>query len=699
MNTPSHLNISRGVSYPFGATWSEDRSSLNVAVFSRHGVAVDFCIFDSDDHSIEVGRVRLPGRTGDVFHAEIQGIEPGTPYGFRVHGPWEPEAGHVFDPTKLLVDPYATHIAGRSEFHASLPSLSEEREPLRKDSGPFAPKSLVPSKDVFDWGNDQLLGTPWWDTVVYEMHVKGFSKAKREIPDELRGTYAGLAHEASIEYFKSLGVTALQLMPVHQHLDDGFLLKRGLVNYWGYNTLGFFAPEAGYASTDDPVAEFKSMVKSLHEAGLEVILDVVYNHTCEAGMDGPTVMFRGFDNAAYYKSSEKDLTHYHDVTGCGNTVDMTNPRALQLVIDSLRYWVEEMHVDGFRFDLAVTLGREPTKFKRDAAFFKTIQQDPILSRVKLIAEPWDLGWGGYQVGGFPSHWQELNGKYRDVMRRFWRGDKRVLGEAARRITGSDDLFYHNQRTPLHSVNFLTSHDGFTLRDLVSYNEKHNEANGEGNRDGDSHNTSYNHGVEGETEDEAINTIRRREVRNFLTTMIFSQGVPFITMGDERYRTQGGSNNAYCQDNPISWMDWAKNDASDELREFVERLLKIRRRHPCFRRPNFLSGRPVNGSVPDISWLRTDGTAMKMDDWNLPKYAAFGFLLNGCTLSTDDANWIFVCMNASPSELEFEFPTPTEAPVTWVCEIDTADPKRHETDFQEAVGTKVIRSSVQVWVGH
>ncbi len=692
-----NLTINKGECHPFGVTWSEDGSSLNVAVFSQNGVAVDLCLFDPDDHSVEVAKIRLPGRTADVFHARISGLEPGVPYGFRVQGPWLPEVGHVFNPAKLLVDPYAREMAGPSLSDPSLCGVGPKWKKLDADSGPVAPKALIPTRDHFDWGGDVRLNKSWRDTVIYEMHVRGFSKTNEDVPAELRGTYAGLAHESSIAYLKQLGVTAVQLLPVHQHLDDGFLLERGLVNYWGYNTLGFFAPETRYAAGDDPVAEFKGMVKLLHAAGIEVILDVVYNHSCEAGIDGPMVLFRGFDNAIYYKHSDKHPEYYHDVTGCGNTMDLTQPRVLQLVIDSLRYWVEEMHVDGFRFDLAVTLGREPNKFKRDAAFFKTIQQDPVLSRVKLIAEPWDLGWGGYQVGGFPNHWQELNGKYRDTLRRFWRGDKRVLGEAARRITGSDDLFYHNQRSPLHSVNFLTSHDGFTLRDLVSYNEKHNEANGEGNRDGDSHNTSYNHGVEGETDDPEINEIRQREVRNFLATMIFSQGVPFITMGDERYRTQGGNNNGYCQDNVISWVDWEESKETSEMRTFVERMLKLRREHPVFRRPNFLTGRPVNGGALDVSWYRPDGMPMVSADWTTPDQCAFAFLLNACRLS-NEVDWIFVCLNGSPDPLEFVFPTPADSTIKWVCEVDTAKPDREEAAPKAVKSVTLINHSMQVWMG-
>ncbi|NNE92571.1 MAG: glycogen debranching protein GlgX [Verrucomicrobiales bacterium] len=659
-----------------GVTWT-DANAVNLAVFSTHAAAVDFCLFDREDPAHELGRIRLPGRTGDMFHGEISGelITPGMPYGFRVHGPYLPENGHVFNPHKLLGDPYARQFAAPSAFHRSM-------LPGRVDSGPHVTKAVLPPLES-DVPTPTRLETPWEDTMICELHVKGYTRSLPHVPEGIRGTYAGLAHPSVLDHLKALGITAVQLLPVHQHLDDGFLLERGLVNYWGYNTLGFFAPEARYAA--DPanvINEFKSMVEAFHQAGIEVILDVVYNHTCEGGWHGPMAAFRGFDNLCYYRTPPTDQSQYYDVTGCGNSLDLNHPRVLQLVVDSLRYWVEEMGVDGFRFDLAVTLGREPRNFTRRAGFFKALRCDPVLSRVKLIAEPWDLGRGGYQVGNFPNYWSELNGKFRDATRRFWRGDKRVLGEMATRLTGSEDLFRHNGRSPLNSINFITSHDGFTLRDLVSYNEKHNLANGEENRDGDSHNQSFNHGIEGETDDPVILELRARQQRNFLTTLFLSQGVPFLTAGDEMNRTQGGNNNAYCQDNEISWLNWDLDESAAALRDFVLRLVELRHRHRLFRRSKFLTGLPVNGGEPDISWRRADGARMTEIDWGAPHYPALSFALE-CG--------IFMALNASHEDLEFALPEGK----TWHCEIDTAHPEKSGVPADGPM-TWVTNLSVQVW---
>ncbi|MCB1233976.1 MAG: glycogen debranching protein GlgX, partial [Verrucomicrobiae bacterium] len=536
------LEIRPGKPWPLGATPLPDGRGVNFSVFSQHGDAVDLILFDREAPDREAARVRVTGRTGHLRHVEVRGVEAGQVYGYRVHGPWMPEWGLLFNPDKLLLDPYARRVLGPSAAHPAMIGKSEHGRD-RRDSVAVAPKGVVVDSSGFDWGDDRPPEVPPDQSVVYELHVKGFTRQMPGVPEDLRGTYAGLGSDAAIAYLKALGITAVQLMPVHQHLDDGFLVDRGLVNYWGYNTIGFFAPEARYAATGDPVSEFKSMVRALHAAGIEVILDVVFNHTGEAGPDGPLCLLRGFENLGYYRTNLKRPEDYTDVTGCGNTVDLTHPMGLRLVIDSLRYWVEEMRVDGFRFDLAVTLGREPSSFNPQSAFFKAVQLDPVLAGVKLVAEPWDLGRGGYQVGAFPPGWHELNGRFRDCVRRFWRGEGGVLAEFASRITGSEDLFRHNGRTPLAGVNFFASHDGFTLRDLVSYADKHNEANGEGNRDGDNHNLSANYGIEGPTHDPALEDLRSRQCRNFFATLMLSQGVPFILAGDEIGRTQRGNNNA------------------------------------------------------------------------------------------------------------------------------------------------------------
>ena len=689
-----------------GVHWRPD-GSVNFAIYTGHGTAVDLVLYAPGSEQ-ESARVRLTERTGRLWHVALTGLERGWRYGYRVHGPWMPEWGLFFNPDKLLLDPYARQIESPSEFHPWLLGVSGRGQRHRRDSGPVAPKAVLrPAADGFDWGEDVPPNHPLEDTVIYEMHVKGFSQKMGGVPESLRGTYAGLGHEASIGHLVDLGVTAVQLLPVHQHLDDDFLLHRGLVNYWGYNTIGFFAPEIRYAATDDPVVEFKAMVKALHAAGLEVILDVVYNHTGEAGPRGPMIHFRGLENPAYYRTRPKYPEEYQDYTGCGNSLNVTNPQSLRLVLDSLRYWVEEMHVDGFRFDLAVTMGREPAAFNAESAFFKAILADPVLSQVKMIAEPWDIGRGGYQVGGFPSDWAELNGKYRDCVRRFWKGDGRVLGEFASRITGSEDLFTHNGRRPGASVNLITSHDGFPLHDLVSYNDKHNEANGEGNRDGDNHNLSWNHGVEGPTEDEAINELRERQCRNFLATLFLSQGAVFLLGGDEIGRTQGGNNNGYCQDNEISWFDWERAAEFSRRRLFVKRLAEFRRKHSVLRRRDFFSGQPIHGeSVADMAWFTPQGETIEQSYWNADQPGVFSVVINRNAADRRFNGWrlhrsdtLLLIFNASHKARKFRLPGGPG--ILWGQVIDTAtptgflEPDLIRCDHCETVS--VVDRSLQVWI--
>lgn len=633
----------------------------------------------------------MTGRKGDTWHICVAGIPENSTYGYRVDGVWDPLAGLFFNRHKLLLDPYARHIDGASKFHASLISLDPEKRMNTADSSAYAPRAFVPTPDLYDWEGDTRPNTPMSGSVICELHVKGFSMLNPNVPANLRGTYAGLAHPASIEYLRDLGVTAVQLLPVHQHLDDGFLLDRGLVNYWGYNTLGFFAPDARYAAGNAPVTEFRDMVKAFHRAGLEVILDVVYNHTCEAGVDGPTCLFRGFDNIIYYHTDPARPGNYVDFTGCGNSVDVSHPRTLRLVMDSLRYWVEEMHVDGFRFDLAVELGRTIDSYSRRATFFQAVHQDPVLSGVKMIAEPWDLGNGGYQIGNFPNDWAELNGKFRDGVRRFWRGDPGVSGELAARLTGSEDLFSHNRRTPAASVNFITSHDGFTLKDLVSYNHKHNLNNGEKNADGDSHNISFNHGVEGPATDPVIKEIRKRQIRNFLATLICSQGVPFLLAGDERLRSQSGNNNGYCQDNEISWIPWNDTPDSVAMHQFVKKLLQLRRDYPVLRRNAFFNGRALDESgLPDICWLRPDGKVKESIDWEAEKAGSFSVLIHG---SERERSLLFF-FNARQETREFHFPK--EPKSSWELVIDTSETSLQGTRAAHSETVIVVQRSMQIW---
>jgi len=659
------LRLTPGQPRPLGANRLED-GTWNFAVFSQHATAIDLCFFSDSDSTHERGRLRLKERSGSVWHIGVEGLKPGQHYGFRVHGPWDPANGQRFNPNKLLLDPYARAISGALKHHDIFCDWG--KSPNRHNSAPHLPKSIL-LENGFDWRGDRPPRTPLANTVVYELHVKGFTKKFPGLPASLRGTYAGLAHEKVIAYLKDLGVTAVQLMPVHQHIDDGFLLDRGLTNYWGYQTVGFFAPEPGYASSKTAqgahVREFKAMVKALHAAGIEVILDVVFNHTGEASPMGPTVCFRGFDNYSYYRHELPDVSHYRDFTGCGNTLDIRHPYVLQMVTDSLRYWVEEMHVDGFRFDLAASLGRESDEFFRENGFFKAVHQDPLLSQVKLIAEPWDLGPGGYQLGHFPEGWSELNGKYRDTMRRFWLGDPGVLPDFASRLTGSEDLYAWSRRDPQASINFLTSHDGFTLYDLVSYADKHNEANGEENRDGDTTNHSANHGVEGETEDEGVLNLRDQHRRNLAATLFLSLGTPFLLAGDERSRTQGGNNNAYCQDNEISWVNWnLRARRRKDFFEFVRKLVHYRSDHPILRcRKFFRAPDEHDRKGPVVVWFNFDGEEITEQDWNSDQPGAIQALIHDELLLIANAAW-------EPAKV-------TLPQGTWFKVIDTSLPRGFE----------------------
>jgi isoamylase len=687
------MQIWPGSPYPLGATY--DGSGTNFALFSEVATMVELCLFDADGQET---RVQLHEVDGFVWHAFLPGIEPGQRYGYRVHGPFEPENGHRCDPSKLLLDPYAKAIDGIIDWHQSLFTydFNDHDKRNQDDSAPHMPKSVVISP-FFDWGVDRPPKRPYNESVIYEAHVKGLTMTNPDIPEEIRGTYAAIAHPAMIAYLQKLGVTAIELMPVHHFANDSTLIEKGLSNYWGYNTIGFFAPDSKYASNTTPggqVLEFKAMVRALHEAGIEVILDVVYNHTAEGNHMGPTLSFRGIDNAAYYRLVDDDKRFYMDYTGTGNSLNAGHPHSLQLIMDSLRYWVLDMHIDGFRFDLASTLAREFYEVDRLSTFFELVQQDPVVSQVKLIAEPWDVGPGGYQVGNFPPQWTEWNGKYRDTVRDFWRGEPATLGEFAERFTGSADLYAHSARRPVASINFVTCHDGFTLLDLVSYNEKHNEANGEGNNDGESHNRSWNCGVEGETDDPEVLALRSQQRRNFIATMMLSQGVPMLCHGDEMGRTQKGNNNGYCQDNELTWMDWASAD--EELREFTERVVALRHAHPVFRRRRFFTGRPVRRKgqegLTDIGWFRPDGSEMTDEDWETGFGKSVAVFLNGDGIPDRDLRGervvdssFLVLFNAHFEDIEFHTP-PEEYASTWTVVLDTAHPDVASAD---PVGAKEI----------
>lgn len=671
------MKIWPGEPFPLGATF--DGSGVNFSIFSEVADHVEVCLFDDDDNET---RVRLPEVTAFIHHGYIPGIQPGQRYGFRVGGPWSPPDGLRCNSDKLLLDPYAKAVDGSVQWdEAMFPyrfSDGPDGPPATKDNAAFSPKSVVISP-WFDWSDDRHPRIPWHRTVVYETHVKGLTMTHPSVPDELRGTYLGLCSTPIIDHFKSLGITTVELMPVHQFIHDQHLVDQGLRNYWGYNSIAFLAPHneyAVYGQRGQQVQEFKQMVKVLHAEGIEVILDVVYNHTAEGDERGPVLSFRGVDNPAYYRLDPADLRRYVDYTGTGNSLNMRHPHVLQLIMDSLRYWVTQMHVDGFRFDLAATLARELHDVDKLSAFFDVIQQDPVVSQVKLIAEPWDVGEGGYQVGNFPSLWSEWNGKYRDETRDFWRGADHTMSEFAYRFTGSSDLYESNGRTPYASVNFVTCHDGFTLADLVSYETKHNEANGEDNRDGMDDNRSWNCGVEGSTDDPTILSLRRRQQRNFLTTLLLSQGVPMISGGDEIGRSQNGNNNAYAQDNTTSWYDWEAADMS--LLEFTRRLVRLRADHPVFRRRRFFQGHPIVGAhVNDIEWFTPSGTSMSDTDWNVSFARAIAIFLNGNALSMrgprgetirDDS--FYVMFNASADDLEFRLPDQTYG-TSWSRIVDTA----------------------------
>jgi glycogen operon protein len=625
------LEVWPGRPYPLGPAY--DGEGTNFALFSEVAEAVELCLFEDDGTE---RRLRLEEVDAFSWHAYLPRVVPGQRYGYRVHGPFDPSHGVRCNPHKLLLDPYARAIEGSIDWNASCYAYDIDHEGALniQDSAPHVMKSVV-SHPHFDWGGDRRPDTPLHETVIYETHLKGFTKCHPEVPENLRGTYAGFAHPAAIAHLRSLGVTAVELMPIHQFVHDHHLVQRGLRNYWGYNTIGFFAPQNEYASAGqrgEQVDEFKNMVKTLHSAGIEVILDVVYNHTAEGNHMGPTLCFKGIDNRAYYRLVHEDLSFYYDTTGTGNSLNVSHPHTLQLIMDSLRYWVTEMHVDGFRFDLAAALAREFHEVDRLSTFFDLIQQDPVINRVKLIAEPWDIGEGGYQVGNFPALWSEWNGRYRDTVRDFWRGEPATVGELASRFTGSSDLYQSDTRRPVASVNFVTAHDGFTLRDLVSYNEKHNEANGENNADGESHNRSWNCGAEGETEDPGIRSRRAVQQRNLLTTLFMSQGVPMLLGGDEMGRTQRGNNNAYCQDNETSWLNWSEVD--QDLLAFSRWLIAFRREHPNFRRRRWFQGRPIRGTI-DIGWFRPDGRAMTNKDWNVWHARSLGVFLNGRAIHSPD----------------------------------------------------------------
>jgi isoamylase len=668
-----------GSPYPLGATW--DGKGVNFSLFAENATKVELCLFDHEKSEGESHRIRVSERTHQVWHVYLPDCKPGQLYGYRVHGPYDPENGFRFNPNKVLIDPYARAIAGSIQWNDALfgYAIDDEKGDLsfsELDSAPFIPKSVVVD-DTFDWEEDKNPKIPYHKSVIYETHVRGFTITHPDIPENIRGSYSALAHPVVIQYLKELGITAIELMPVHQFVIDRHLKENGLTNYWGYNSIGFFAPDVRYSSTGicgQQVTEFKNMVKELHKAGIEVILDVVYNHTAEGNHLGPTLSFKGIDNTAYYRLMP-DKRYYMDYTGTGNTLNANLPNVLRLMMDSLRYWIQHMHIDGFRFDLAATLARELHEVDRLSSFFDIIHQDPVISQVKLIAEPWDVGEGGYQVGNFPPGWSEWNGKYRDCVRDYWRGADSIIGEFAARFTGSPDLYQGDYRRPTASINFVTAHDGFTLHDLVSYNEKHNEANGENNQDGESHNRSWNCGAEGETDNDEIIKLRQKQKRNFLTTLFLSQGVPMIVAGDEIGRTQQGNNNAYCQDNEISWIDWKKTDTN--LLEFTRQLIKLRRDHPTFCRRRWFQGQPIKGAgVEDIAWFLPDGNEMSEHHWNTSYAKSLGVFLFGKGLHavgphgeqiTDDS--FYIMFNAHSDPLDYKLP-PVKYGCCWTKILDT-----------------------------
>lgn len=680
--------VYNGIAYPLGATW--DGNGVNFALYSENATGIELCLFDAE--TSEETRIEMRERTHQIWHAYVPDIKPGQQYGYRVHGPYEPQNGHRFNPNKLLLDPYAKAIAGVVEIKDELFSYQighpdEDLSYSEVDSAAHIPKSVVINPQ-FDWEGDKPLRRPYHESVIYEAHVKGLTMLNPDVPENIRGTYAGIAHPATIQYLKSLGVTAIELLPIHHFVNDRNLSENGLTNFWGYNTIGYFAPDSRYSSSGhlgEQVTEFKEMVKALHKAGIEVILDVVYNHTAEGNHLGPTLSFKGVDNASYYRLTE-DKRFYMDYTGTGNTLNTAFSSVLRLIMDSLRYWRLEMHVDGFRFDLAATLARELHEVNMLGTFFAIIYQDPVISQAKLIAEPWDIGEGGYQVGNFPAGWAEWNGKYRDSIRDFWRGADSMLAEFTQRITGSPDLYNDNIRKPTASINFITAHDGFTLHDLVSYNDKHNEANGEDNNDGDSHNRSWNCGTEGETDDPEIIALREKQKRNFLATLFLSQGVPMLVAGDEFGRTQKGNNNAYCQDNEISWLNWEQKD--EKLLAFTQKVLQLRHKHPVFRRHNWFSGEPVKGvGIEDIIWFLPEGDQMTDENFNCDYAKSLAAFLNGRGLrnagkrgaqALDDD--FYIVFNAHYEPLEYKLPS-EEYGQTWIKILDTSTYELEEQTYK------------------
>jgi isoamylase len=687
------MRVWPGYPYPLGATWTG--VGVNFAVFSAHATRVELCLFESPDATTETTRIPLPEQTDQVWHGFLPDARPNQLYGYRVHGPYEPAAGHRFNPNKVVMDPYAKAVArtirwADEMFGYTVGHPDEDLAFDDRDSASAAPLAAVVDP-AFTWGDDRPPLTPWHNTVIYEMHVRGFTMRHPAIPEHLRGTYEALTSEHAIEHLKKLGVTAVELMPVHHHARDRHLEDRGLRNYWGYNSVGYFAPERRFAASRSPVGavrEFKRMVRALHAAGLEVILDVVYNHTAEGNHLGPTLSLKGIDNATYYRLVGDNPRYYMDFTGCGNTLNMQSPQVLRLIMDSLRYWTLEMHVDGFRFDLASALARELFEVDRLGAFFDIIHQDPILSHAKLIAEPWDLGEGGYQVGNFPVLWTEWNGRYRDSVRRFWRGEGGIVSELATRLAGSNDLYAHNGRQPYASINFITAHDGFTLHDLVSYNEKHNEANLEDNRDGENHNLSWNCGAEGPTGDPQILALRERQKRNFLTTLFLSQGVPMISHGDELGRTQQGNNNAYCQDNEVSWIDWDLDEERRLLFNFTMKLVRLRLSQPALRRRRYFQGRNIRGGdVKDLAWLAPDGREMNDDAWNADFVRSIGMLLSGSAIEETNergepilGDTLLVLLNAHTDKVPFILPG-LDAAQRWQRVLDTFTPQARDAAYR------------------
>jgi isoamylase len=699
------MRIWPGQPYPLGATW--DGRGVNFALYSEHAEKVELCLFDSPDAKAESARIVLPEFNDMVWHGYLPDAAPGQLYGFRVYGPYEPATGHRFNPNKILLDPYAKCL-GRtvrwadSMFGYRVGHSQADLSFDRRDNARYAPLAKV-IDTAFTWGDDRPPRTPWQKTLIYELHVKGFTKLHPDVPEPFRGSYAGLGCESVLRHLQELGITAVELLPVHYHLNDRHLVEKGLTNYWGYNTLNFFAPENDYVAADSPldaVMKFKTMVRNLHSAGIEVILDVVYNHTAEGNQLGPTLTFRGIDNASYYRLSPEDPRYYMDFTGCGNTLNMQNPRVLQLIMDSLRYWVLDMHIDGFRFDLASTLARELHAVNKLGAFFDIIHQDPVLSQVKLIAEPWDLGEGGYQVGNFPVLWSEWNGKYRDCVRRFWKGDAGVVPEFATRFCGSSDLYSWNKRPPNASINFITCHDGFTLDDLVSYDHKHNEANGEENRDGADDNNSWNCGAEGPTDNQEIVALRARKKRAMLATLQCSQGVAMMLAGDEMGHTQKGNNNAYCQDNEITWLDWNLNDANRELLEFSRRLVRLYFSQPVLQRRRFFHGEKLEGSaIPDIMWLDPNGKEMTKEAWDAPFARCLGVQLYGKHVDVNvqgepvHGDTLLILFNGDQKiDIPFVLP-PFDGSSQWQRLLDTSDPKADDSMFP--VGQKYPLKSCSV----